>query len=146
MTKHQYWEFQKNTQAKEKLLDPASLIFFGQVIFEKNYAGEQENQLLISKQLFDLSISYAIIFSHSDDYKLTHELLNEAMTHLSRLSQDMTCLSKQTRLLKELFSSKLLETIGVGMDVSGSLSKRRKLVLELITRIAKMHERLVREF
>ena len=58
----------------------------------------------------------------------------------------MPGLAKQTMLIEDIFSSKLLQAIGGGMDVSGSLTKRRKLVLELMTRIAKMQQRLQSEF
>lgn len=89
ITRLVYSDFQEKLETEKNVLDPASLIFFGDVIFEKNYAGEEAEQLRITKSLFDLAIGYAVIFCDTSDYKLTHELLNAAVVHLSRFTDNM---------------------------------------------------------
>mmetsp|Transcript_20170 Transcript_20170/g.27262 ORF Transcript_20170/g.27262 Transcript_20170/m.27262 type:complete len:190 (+) Transcript_20170:1073-1642(+) len=134
----------KNEDAK-KYLDPASLMFFSRLLIEKDYH-EEGQRLEITKSLFDVTLGYALIFSKQDDYHLTHELLSQAVHFLNLLDENLEALSTKDELLKDLFSSKLLQALGMGMDVSGSLSKRRKLILEFMTRIAKMQERLHQKF
>ena len=140
-----YARFFRHKAEAKAWLDPASLLFFSRLVLEKDMA-EGESRLTTIKSFFDITLGYALLFTDSSEYHLTQELLGHAIYLLNLLDENLEALAEQETILKDLFSSKLLQALGMSMDVSQSLTKRRKLILEFMTRIAKMQERLHADF
>ncbi len=61
-------------EINQSFLDPRNLIYFGRMIFEEGYVA-QSDVLRVANALFDILVSYALIYRSSEDYNLTHRLL-----------------------------------------------------------------------
>ncbi len=99
------------------------------------------------KNFFDILLGYALIFRGSEDYEVTHDLFDALLANLQILETQIAVLATKADLLKEFFNSKLMSILAANFDMSGeSLNKRQKIVLELITRVVKLNERLNIEY
>lgn len=81
------------------------------------------------------------------DFKLCHNLLKQAITNLSLMDDHLAELVEDEAILSDFFSSKLLQCLTSMLDLSAEhLSDRQKLVLELVTKVVKLQERVFLEF
>ena len=136
----------KSDEITDPVLDPQNLIFFGRLVFERDFIAESDKPKM-AKTMFDLTLGYALVFRLQMDFKLCHNLLKQAITNLSLMDDHLAELVEDEAILSDFFSSKLLQCLTSMLDLSAEhLSDRQKLVLELVTKVVKLQERVFLEF
>ena len=118
-------------------LDPKSLIFFSQFIFE-NEVVEKKHIAKTAKTMFEASTAYALIFRTREDFHLCHELLKQALYNLDLMEKSLEQIIDDESLLTDFFSSNILQVLTMNLDLSREhLSDRHKIVLEFVIKVVK---------
>jgi len=125
------------------LLDPLNLLFLGDQVFELGFVSETDEAELctLTKQMFDLCMAYSLVFTRETEFYINLDLLKMAKKLLGKLDAHLPALAENHEaILKDLFSSKLIQPLTINMSVDGceKLNDRQKLVLEMIVRIVKI--------
>ena len=122
------------------MLDPQNLIYFGRLLFDEGYF-EASDVARSAKTMFDVTMSYALVFRTRTDFHICHELVKQALLNLSIIKDNLSQVADDEEFFTELFSNKLLQSLASKLDLSGErLSDRQKLTLELVINIVKFQE------
>lgn len=125
-----------------QLLEPESLMFLGQLILDLGYFAE-DSKIELAKKMFDINMGFALMFRKTKEQVMCHKLIKQAMVNLSLIKDNMALFAKDETLVKDFFSSKLLEAISKRLEMDKeNFSDREKLALELVSQIVKLQKKL----
>lgn len=88
-------------------------------------------------------MGFALMFRKSKEQVMCHKLIKQAMVNLSLIKDNMALFAKDETLVKDFFSSKLLEAVSKRLEMDKEkFSDREKLSLELVSQIVKLQKKL----
>jgi len=124
------------------MLDPLNLLFFVDKILELHFIDDQRLAETI-KALFDLSLSYALVFKKEKDYYTCLDLLRLTKNTIAAFEANIELFVTKESIMTDLFSNKLLQALTITMNVekSESLNDRQRIIIEMIVRIVKLKQR-----
>ena len=132
----------RKAMESKPMLDPFNLVYLGNSIIELGYVSESDMPVFCAtiKSLFDLYLGFILLFTQSSvEYWVNLELLKLMKKQLGLVDKHLGAFEDKENILKDIFSSKLLQPLTINMNIDGEkLNDRQKLVLEAIVRIVKL--------
>ena len=90
--------------------------------------------------LFELLLSYAMIFKREEDFFISLDLFKSAKALIGHISKNLDKVETKEKLVNALLSSKLVQIFSINLNLENveNLKERQKIAVEIVVMVVKL--------